>query len=66
MAFHLVCVHPFADYKRGQKITDADEIARLMKAREKHFVKVSASVNAAPEEINVGGVEYEKVPSRRK
>lgn len=28
--FHLVVVHPFGDYARGDKVTDAAEIAALL------------------------------------
>jgi hypothetical protein len=33
--FHLVVVHPFGDYARGDKVTDAAEIAAVM-AGESH------------------------------
>jgi hypothetical protein len=33
--FHLVVVHPFGDYERGDKITDAEAIAAVM-AGESH------------------------------
>jgi hypothetical protein len=29
-AFELTVVHPFGDYERGQRITDADEIAKVL------------------------------------
>jgi hypothetical protein len=42
MAYHLICVHPFGVYAKGQKITDADEVAKLMTDRDNHFVRVTA------------------------
>lgn len=55
--FHLVCVHPFHKYERGQKITDAIEIATLLDDREHHFVRVPVpspgnSVEVPPDEIH--------------
>ncbi len=52
MNFHLVCVHPFKHYAKGQKITDPDEVARLSQDRDHHFVRVPAPAEesaAAPE-----------------
>jgi hypothetical protein len=46
MDYHLVCVHPFGKYARGQMITDADEVATLLDDREHHFVRIA--VPAAP------------------
>lgn len=40
--FNLVCVHPFGNYTKGQIITDPDEVARLMKVRDHHFVRIPA------------------------
>lgn len=42
-SFHLICVHPFHGYARGVRVTDPDEVARLMKDRDHHFVRVSAA-----------------------
>ena len=46
MKYHLICVHPFKNYVRGQKVTDPDEVTRLMQDRDHHFVRVTAP--AAP------------------
>lgn len=40
--FHLICVHPFGSYQKGQRIEDPDEVARLSDDREHHFVRVNA------------------------
>ena len=40
MAFKLVCTQPFHGYKKGQEVTDQDEVARLLNDREHHFVRV--------------------------
>ena len=42
MQYHLICVHPFGKYVKGQKVTDPDEVAKLMKDRDHHFVRVPA------------------------
>jgi hypothetical protein len=42
VSYHLICVHEFHGYKKGQLITDPDEIARLRSDREHHFVKIAA------------------------
>ena len=41
MTFHLICVHPFGKYTKGQRITDPAEIAVLLTDREHHFVRVA-------------------------
>ena len=48
MKYHLVCVHPFDSYIRGQKITDQDEVERHLNDREHHFVRVPAPEEEAP------------------
>lgn len=41
--FHLVVVHPFGDYRRGDPITSASEIKAVMSGENKHHVhKVAA------------------------
>jgi hypothetical protein len=40
--YHLICVHPFGKYVRGQKVTDQDEVEKLRKTRDRHFVKTPA------------------------
>jgi hypothetical protein len=48
--FHLVCVHPFGKYQKGQKITDPTEVNSLLDDREHHFVRVAApEVEERPE-----------------
>lgn len=42
MSFHLVCTNPFKKYTVGQKVTDADEVERLLRDRGHHFVKTAA------------------------
>jgi hypothetical protein len=42
MNFYLVCVHPFANYVRGQQVTDEAEIrALLADDRINYFVRVA-------------------------
>lgn len=48
MSFHLVCVHPWHKYSKGQVVTDPDDIASLSVDREHHFVRVSDTVFAPP------------------
>ena len=43
MNFHLICVHPFGKYTKGQKITDPAEIEKLLLDKEHHFVRIAAS-----------------------
>jgi hypothetical protein len=45
---HLVVIHPFADYARGDKITDPDKISEITEVRDgvahdnvRHVVKSS-------------------------
>lgn len=50
MDYHLVCVHPFGKYTKGQQITDEKEVAELLDDREHHFVRIAAAAEpAAPE-----------------
>lgn len=42
MAYHLVCVHPFGVYAKGQLITDEAEVDSLMDDRDHHFVRITA------------------------
>lgn len=64
MEFHLVCVHPWGPYKRGDRIEEPSEVARVNSQREKHFVRVPCPPKAmkaqAPREVEVDGVEYER------
>ncbi len=48
MDFYLVCVHPFANYVKGQMITDPDLVKKLQEDREGHFVRVPVVANPAP------------------
>lgn len=42
MNFYLVCVHPFANYARGQQVTDEAEIKSLLADdRINFFVRVA-------------------------
>lgn len=34
----LIVIHPFADYQRGDKITDAAEIAQVLDGENAHHV----------------------------
>lgn len=40
--YHLVCVHPFDKYTKGQMITDEAEVEKLLPDREHHFVRIAA------------------------
>jgi hypothetical protein len=42
--YHLICAHPFGKYAKGQKITDPDEVSKLMDDRDHQFVRVNAPV----------------------
>lgn len=42
MNYHLICVHPFGVYAKGDKITDPAEVAKHLTDREHHFVRVPA------------------------
>jgi hypothetical protein len=46
--FHLICVNPFAEYTKGQLVTNAKEVEKLLEDRAHHFVKVAAPQEAAP------------------
>jgi len=66
MDYHLICVHPIGtSYKRGQRVTDPQEIARLRDKHDKRFVKVPApKVAALNNDIMVDGVEYAPVKAK--
>lgn len=55
MDYHLICVHPFGKYVKGQQITDHDEVESLLDDREHHFVRIYAPplpvVEHAPVEV---------------
>lgn len=39
--FHLVCIHPFSNYTKGQMITDPAEVQKLLLDREHHFNRIT-------------------------
>jgi len=39
---HLRCIHPVGPYKRGDTVTDPQEIAHLLDKHGKRFVRVPA------------------------
>lgn len=49
MGYHLICVQPFGSYDKGQKVTDAGEVASLLVDREHHFVKIAAPPEPEPQ-----------------
>ena len=49
MAYHLICVHPFHGFTKGQMITDQGEVTKLLEDREQHFAKIAAP----PEPVEV-------------
>jgi hypothetical protein len=49
MDYHLVCVHPFGKYAKGQMVTDEAEVTTLLDDREHHFVRIAVPATAAPE-----------------
>jgi hypothetical protein len=53
MSYHLVCVHPFHNYKKGQMITDSAEVKKLLLDREHHFVRINAPPEVKAEEVPV-------------
>jgi hypothetical protein len=44
--YHLICVHPFAKYIKGQRITDPALVAQLLEKRAHHFVKIAVPASA--------------------
>lgn len=42
MTYHLVCVHPFHGYEKGQLVTDEAEVMNLSADLGHHFVKINA------------------------
>lgn len=42
MDYHLICVHPFGKYVKGQMVTDAEEVEVLLSDRDHHFVRIAA------------------------
>lgn len=42
MSYHLIVVQPYGKYAKGQKITDPDEIEKVLQNRKHHFVKINA------------------------
>lgn len=58
--YHLICVQPFGQYKKGDRVTAADEVAMLIAKRDSHFVKVPAPVEgstAAPPQMPALGFD---------
>lgn len=48
MNYHLICVHPFGIFAKGDKITDRAEVAKHLADREHHFVRVPAPDEPVP------------------
>lgn len=46
--FHLVCIHPFGKYERGQVVTDQEEVKALMADRDHQFVRRNVPDEPAP------------------
>lgn len=68
MDFHLVCVHPIGTtYQRGQRVTDPQEIARLLEKHDKRFVKIASRPVrvGASNDVMIDGVEYEPVRAKK-
>jgi hypothetical protein len=42
VSYHLVCVHPFHGYEKGQIVKGEDEVQVLMLDRDHHFVRINA------------------------
>lgn len=51
MAYALVCVHPFHNFKKGQVITDPAEVAKHKADRGHHFVQIVVA-DPAPEQAD--------------
>lgn len=47
MAFHLIVISPFEDYKRGDTITDAAKVEKVLASEQEAFVRRVAAP-AAP------------------
>jgi hypothetical protein len=64
MDHHLVCVHPWGPYKKGDRITESSEVERVKSQRDKHFVRVPAPPQAMAkkpakvDEVEINGVEF--------
>ena len=69
MDYHLVCVHPFGKYTRGQMITDEEEVTALLDDREHHFVRIAVPAEPAAIEALADASEpkaaAEKSPSKK-
>ena len=49
VAYHLTIVHPFKQYTKGQRITDADEVALILASpQHTHVVKTTEPDDPAP------------------
>jgi len=40
--FDLICVIPFGMYQKGQRVSDRQEVERLMASHDHHFVRVAS------------------------
>lgn len=49
MSYHLIVKHPYGKYVKGQKITDADEVEKVLVNRKHHFIKIAAPADSEPE-----------------
>lgn len=49
MRYHLLCIHPFHGYLKGQIVTDQEEVSRLLLERDAHFAKYPAPAEPEPE-----------------
>lgn len=52
MSYHLIVVHPFGKYTKGQHITDENEIAKLSSENEHNCVRINAPSVSADVSIN--------------
>lgn len=60
--YHLVCVHPFHNYSKGQLIDDHAEIERLLPDKEHNFVRVYAPNAGNPVPDEAAAIEEPPVP----
>lgn len=51
--YELICVHPFGNIKKGDHITDPEEVSKHSEDREHHFIRIPKSAPAPSEEPSV-------------
>ncbi len=55
MSFHLIVRQPFGEYSRGDRITEAEEVARLAADAAEHVTRVAIPDGSAQEPASTPG-----------